>query len=36
MQITTRETNPSQLQGPHMPLLQELGFKVGFRVGFKR
>jgi hypothetical protein len=31
VQITTRETNPNKLQGPYMPLLQELGFRVGFK-----
>ncbi len=31
MQITTRETNPNKLQGPYMPQLQELGFRVGFK-----
>jgi hypothetical protein len=29
--INTRETNPNKLQGPYMPLLQELGFRVGFK-----
>jgi len=31
VQITTRETNPNKLQGQYMPLLQELGFRVGFK-----
>jgi hypothetical protein len=31
VQIPTRETNPNKLQGPYMPLLQELGFRLGFK-----